>query len=216
MPLFRSVSRKVFSDSSAYRSPLSGWRGFALIIGAVVAVLLDGWAYQHISWPGEGTDLHKMFRVLGYLPMTILLCLGISAIDRARGVTTGWMVFISAAASGIAAEILKMLIGRERPIAHDGVNYFKPFLQGFVDHSNLSLPSSHAAVAFGTAWMLCYCYPKGKWLWIFAACACAWTRLAARAHWLSDCYAAAVVALFTAWLIRLLIKPRRFANLPVH
>lgn len=173
-----------------------------VLAGFLASLALDGVAYRQIDWPREGRDLHNLFRLAGYLPTILVLGAALSLIDP-RHLPRAAHIVICAALSGFAAELVKMLVGRERPIAHDGGVYFKPFLHGFVDQSNLAFPSSHAAVAFGAAWMACLFFPRGRWLWLGLASGCALTRIAAKAHWLSDCYAAAVVA----FLVYLALKP---------
>lgn len=164
-----------------------------LLAGLLVAIALDGLAYRHIDWPRPRRDLHNLFRLTGYLPTIVVLGAALSLIDR-RHLPRACHILLSAAAAGLVAELLKAIVGRERPITNDGINVFKPFLHGFVDSSNLAFPSSHVAVAFGAAWMASLFYPRGRWLFLALAVGCALSRLAAKAHWLSDCYAAAVLA----------------------
>ncbi len=177
-----------------------------LLAGLIGAIALDGWAYRHVGWPKEG-DLYRLVRVTGYLPTILVFGGAISLIDR-RHLPRAAHILLCAAASGLAAEIIKVLVGRERPIAHDGVNFFKPFLSGFTDHSNLAFPSSHTAVAFGAAWMACYFFPRGRWLWLGLAVGCGLSRLAVQAHWLSDCYAAALLAYLICRALRPLAQPQ--------
>jgi membrane-associated phospholipid phosphatase len=177
-----------------------------MLAGFIGAIALDGLAYRHVGWPQEG-DLYRLLRVHGYLPTIMVFGAAISLIDR-RHVPRAVHILLCAAASGLAAEIVKALVGRERPIAHDGVNFFKPFLSGFADHSNLAFPSSHTAVAFGAAWMACYFFPRGRWLWLGLAIGCGLTRIAVKAHWLSDCYAAAMLAYLVCRALRPLAQPQ--------
>ncbi len=178
-----------------------------LLAGFLAALALDGVVYRHVRWPREHTDLHNLFRLTGYLPTLIVLGAGLTLIER-RHLPAAVHIVLCAAASGLAAELLKMLVGRERPETHHGEIYFKPFLHGFVDQSNLAFPSSHAAVSFGAAWMACLFFPRGRWLWLGLAAGCALSRIAAGAHWLSDCYAAAVVAFLAFLALRPLALPQ--------
>jgi membrane-associated phospholipid phosphatase len=51
--------------------------------------------------------------------------------------------------------------------------------------------------------MLAYVFPRARWVWFALATGCAVTRVLARAHFLSDTVAAALVALATtAWVWR--------------
>ncbi|MCK4872465.1 MAG: phosphatase PAP2 family protein [Phycisphaerales bacterium] len=172
-----------------------------VLIGFVILTLLDKRIYDLVHWPRESKDLHRMFRVLGYLPMVAVLAGGIAVIDRVTGARAAILMLISSAVGGAGAELVKMIVGRERPEVHDGMYVFKPFLTGFTDHSNLAFPSSHVATAFGAAWMLCLIYPRGRWLWLGLAAGCAWTRIAAEAHFATDCYAGAVLSYLAALLV---------------
>lgn len=181
---------------------------YLVVIGFLGVLILDPLVYdllhEHASlrWPKESSDFHRTFRVFGFLPFIGLVWALLAVIDRNRGAWAGLWIFVAAAGSGLLAELIKAIIGRERPGVHEGLNYFKPFLHGFVDNSNLSFPSSHAAVAFGAAWMFAWFYPRGRWIWLGAAAACAWTRVVAEAHFLSDCYGAAALAFLVVLALR--------------
>jgi membrane-associated phospholipid phosphatase len=187
---------------------------YLVVVGFLGVLIIDPIVYdllhEHrlLRWPKESSDFHRTFRIFGFLPFIALVWALLGVIDRARSAWAGLWIFVAAAASGLAAELAKAIIGRERPGVHEGMNYFKPFLHGFVDNSNLSFPSSHAAVAFGAAWMFAWFYPRGRWIWLGAAAACAWTRVAAEAHFVSDCYGAAVFAFLVVLALR------RWARLP--
>lgn len=150
-------------------------------------------------------DWARMFRIAGFLPTWLVVAAAMALVDRGSGRAwrRAWPLVLGAAGSGLAAEVLKRLIGRERPIAHFGEYFYKPFLHGFVDDKNLGIPSSHVAVAFGAAFMLIWMYPR---LWpaaLGAAVGCAVQRMAAGAHFMTDTYAAVVIAYaVTAWIAR--------------
>ena len=96
---------------------------------------------------------------------------------------------------------IKRLIGRERPGLTVHLYSFKSLLGGFVDDSNLGLPSSHAAVAFGGAFVLMYLFPRIWPIALAGAIGCGLTRLLAGAHFLTDVYAAAGLGYAVAgWL----------------
>jgi len=104
----------------------------------------------------------------------------------------GLPLLLSIAAAGLGAELLKLLVGRERPLA-DGGYEFKPFLYGFVDGSNLGFPSSHTSVAFGAALVLARVLPGVGWIAIPLAAGCGLTRVLVGAHFLSDVVAGAAI-----------------------
>lgn len=170
--------------------------------GLVLALLLDRPAFHALRVEDrarlEGRDWYQMLRAAGYLPTWVLIGVAMLFYDTGRPELAAWRrgTFVAGAAvlSGGAAELLKMLIGRERPTHHDGLYVFRPFLGGFADGSNLGLPSSHAAVAFGGAFALAMLMPRVGPVVLLAAAGCGLTRLMSGAHFLSDVYAGGVVA----------------------
>ena len=168
----------------------------------VVAHLGDRWAWHHLITPGVyDHDQGRMFRTVGFLPIWLLLAVGLwlSTGDRRKG----WLLALVPTAGGLLAEVLKILLRRERPGLHDGAYYFRPFSDHLIATKDIGLPSSHALVAFSAAWLLCRMYPKGCPVWLFLAAGCAVTRVQAQAHFLSDVTVAAVAAwLLVAWVWR--------------
>lgn len=182
------------------------------VASMIVATLLDGWAYRTLSAPHVYQhDFGLMLRMAGYLPTWIvvsaglLLCdagfdAGASAAERAwrwRGV----LPVASAAASGIAGELLKLVIRRERPWAHAGAYVFRSFADRPFYSGGLAMPSSHTVVVFGAAAMLARMYPRGRWLWYALAVACGVTRVLAHAHFVSDVTLGAIVAWLVAYVM---------------
>ena len=124
-----------------------------------------------------------------------------------------WPVGIvaSAAAGGGLAELAKLVIGRERPvrdfvIQNDAHYVWKdgplgPFLAGFWDSSNLGLPSSHTAVAFGGAAVLGLLAPNLRLPALILATGCGLTRVLAGAHFPTDVALGAAIGVASAVLI---------------
>jgi membrane-associated phospholipid phosphatase len=119
------------------------------------------------------------------------------------------LIFASPLLSGGLAELLKRLVGRERPGAVDpsGVYTFKPFLHAFADTTNLGLPSSHAAVAFGGAFMLMRLFPGAGWVALLWAIGCGVTRILLGAHYVSDVVAGAALGHISATFLSQFIAP---------
>src|SRR5690606_8071678 len=151
--------------------------GVALLAGYLALRLVDQAifvAFQYDTDAGEG-KWGIMFKSFGFLPFWLLvgLALGLGAPGGAGGRDEpvrlrALLVVGSAAASGLIAEILKRIVGRERPwvgpplpegvtpetAAAEGVRVLeigdtihKPFMHAWVDDHNLGFPSSHVAVA---------------------------------------------------------------------
>ena len=98
--------------------------------------------------------------------------------------------------SGLAAELLKMVIRRGRPAAVFEGYGFQGWEGAWWNTAALGLPSSHAAVAFGAAWSLLRLSPRGGPVAVAIAFGCGVTRILDRAHFISDVALAAGLAWF--------------------
>jgi len=127
-----------------------------------------------------------------------------------RSVRRSNRLFFAVLTAGIAAELLKLVVGRERPI--DGLVFqgevWKPFLGAFTGGGNLGFPSSHAAVAFAGAAMLAAFFPRLRALIFTLAAGCALSRMLVGAHWLSDVVAGAAIGVFAAKLFTPIPNPQ--------
>jgi membrane-associated phospholipid phosphatase len=185
---------------------------FLLIAVAVMvgAHLLDGWAYRHLVVEDVyGEDWGRMLRVMGFVPLWLLAGIALVLTDWPKRVEAGaraaWargsLLLAGAAVPGLAGEILKLLLRRERPGAHEGAYVFRSFADRPFSSSGLALPSSHTIVAFGAAFMLARLFPRAAPVWYLLAAGCGLTRVFARAHFTSDVALAALAAwLVVAWL----------------
>jgi undecaprenyl-diphosphatase len=113
---------------------------------------------------------------------------------------------------GLLAEVLKLVIRRERPGPHDGEWVFRAFLDNPWSTKALGLPSSHAMTAFAGAAMASYLFPRTAPVWIAWAVACAWTRVAVQAHFLSDVALAAIAGWLVARTLFVLVARRDTAR----
>lgn len=200
--------------------------GAAILAGYLLLRLVDQdvfVAFQHGTGAGEG-KWGIMFKSFGFLPFWILVCLALGlGSDRGEPMRPkATLIFLSAAVSGLIAEVLKRIIGRERPwtgpplppgvtpevaaaegipVREIGETVHKPFMHAWVDDHNLGFPSSHAAVAFGAALLAIRFWP-GAWApLLIAAIGCAWQRMATGAHFLTDVYGGAAIAwIVSAWI----------------
>lgn len=163
----------------------------------------------------ESRDWYQMFRAAGYLPTWLLLGGAVLVTQQRRGRSPGGGMAIIAGAimTGLAAEVLKPILGRHRPLP-DGSLEWNPLFGGVFhpetyNHA-LGLPSSHTAVAFGAAFVVVRLYPGAGWFAVIAASGCALSRLLAGAHALSD----VVLAVLVAWMISAVVV-RLFVEEPV-
>lgn len=93
--------------------------------------------------------------------------------------------FAAIAVSGIAAQILKHVIGRARPVllGVDGPHHFEPFSLG---NTLASFPSGHTTSAFAAAVALGYMRPAWRRWLLAAAVAIGLSRVLVGAHYPSD------------------------------
>ena len=178
--------------------------GLLVAAGWLLACELDRWAYHAIRIDGWNTgpglrDWAQMLRAAGYLPVWliagVLIELAASqAPSRPRIAAAGWRLAAGAAMGGLLAELLKLIVRRHRPsLVNDGTHVYDWFTAN-VQGRGLGLASSHAGVAFGAAFILWRWSPRAGVMALSLACGCSMTRLTSGAHFLSDVFAAAVLA----------------------
>lgn len=194
------------------RGQTPSWLRFTIVAAVVViaSLLLDRWAYENIVYERvHEEDWGRMLRVMGFAPLWLLAGIALIANDwprRARGaiypaLMRGWLLIASVAASGIVGELLKLVFRRERPRAHGGEYFFRPFTERPLSTGGLALPSTHAIVAFGAAVMLSRLFPRARLIWYGLAMGCGLTRVMLQAHFVTDIAVAALVAWAVgAWL----------------
>ena len=130
--------------------------------------------------------------------------------NRPRAAAQIFFVAGSALLIGLAGTILRVLVGRTRPIGPHGPDGVPPGFYGvwhdghwIIGQAAFSaFPSGHAAVAAGLAVTACLVHRGwGAVAWIYAL-AVMWSRVALQWHHLSDVLASAVLAFPLAWLLK--------------
>jgi undecaprenyl-diphosphatase len=170
------------------------------VVGIVAAHLLDGWAYRELRWPAAADrDWGRLLRILGFAPTWLAIALMLWLEGRAAPAATGQSLRISAKGlviavliGGIASEVAKLLIRRERPNVTDGLYQFRGFDIEPFSTSRLGLPSGHTMVAFSGAGALGRRYPRAAPVLLALAAGCGLTRVFAHAHFLSDVVVGAI------------------------
>jgi len=171
------------------------------VVAIAVAHLADGWAYTALATPDiYGGDLGRMLRVMGFVPLWAAAAVALALHDWPR-LHRGALLLAAPIAGGIGAELLKLLLRRERPWAHGGEYVFRAFTERPFSTGGLALPSSHAMVAFAAAAMLVRLFPRAAVVWWTLAAGCGLTRVMAGAHFMSD----VVVAALGGWLVAALL-----------
>jgi membrane-associated phospholipid phosphatase len=195
------------SQPMAVDDARAAWRALAITIVATLAAMqVDTWVYQDIHNPRVyEQDWGRLLRVMGFLGTWLALAIAIRLVEgpdaatRPRARRRANLLFWTAALGGAGAELLKLLLRRERPAVHDGLYGFRPFDERTWSTSGLAFPSSHAMVAFAGAAMLARLYPRARWVGYTLAIGCAITRVLARAHFVSDVVLGAGLGWLVAW-----------------
>lgn len=168
-------------------------------VGLLLAFALDVPVY---NWADalppsiERRGFTQFFRSGGYMPMWLGLAAAIMLEDArqagcwcAASVRRGIMLAIGVSLAGIVAECVKLICRRQRPDLSEGAWYsFRPFLDRPFTAGGLTMPSSHAIVAFTGAFMLARYYPAARPVFLLFAFGTAASRVYVGAHYVSDVY----------------------------
>jgi len=126
---------------------------------------------------------------------------------RRAGAMIALHLWLSVAAAGLLANLLKVICGRYRP----GL-YFDQGLWGFtgfsVGYDLNSFPSGHAAVAGALATGLALAFPRGWPAFALAGLAVGFTRVMTGSHWLSDVIVGLYLGAITAHALRAVLRDR--------
>jgi membrane-associated phospholipid phosphatase len=116
-------------------------------------------------------------------------------------------LFVALITSGILVNLLKIVVGRQRP--HKSAPIFDPFVfKPFIAHWHWhSFPSGHSQTMFAVATMMTLAFPRLKWLWIFFATLICFTRVVVHDHFVSDTIYGACVG-YSGALIGLYLMKR--------
>lgn len=112
-----------------------------------------------------------------------------------------FLIFSSVLSAGVVAKILKVLIGRFRPIFFEALDMtgFRPFSFEWAFNS---MPSGHAAATFAGLVMVGMLAPKFKPLTWTLAIVVGASRVAYGAHWPTDVIFGAFIGMVAADLIK--------------
>jgi membrane-associated phospholipid phosphatase len=176
----------------------------------LVAVLLDPWVYHHIVWAKVyDTDWGRALRTMGYWPTWIVVAVALWRDGRppALAAWRGRLLAAAVTGVGVAGELIKLVVRRERPNAHDGISVFRPIGEHTLSTAGLSMPSSHALLAFAAAAVLARLFPRTAVMWYALAVGCGVTRLLSQAHFFSDVVVAACLGVAGAYITTVLMPP---------
>ena len=119
-------------------------------------------------------------------------------------------VFASVALAGVAAQIVKHIIGRARPRLIDTLG---PYYVTFLDFhaSRNSFPSGHAANVFSAAIALALLWPRRRGWLIAGACIIGASRVLVHAHYTSDVFFGAILGVGTSFAVATVFAARKIA-----
>lgn len=204
-----------------FNEPRFLWTVAALLAAVVVSVLfidrpltaaLAGvdWRIeaiaQRVTWFGRSTSYLVAFALAG---IALALAGRFAPSRRARLMALSWSwaaayLFLAVALSGLANDLVKLFVGRSRPMVDaQGLHPFS------FSYDYQSFPSGHAAVAFGLALGAMALWPRWRWPLLIFAVAVAASRVVLEVHHLGDVIGSGLVALLTVrWLTAVFARRR--------
>jgi lipid A 4'-phosphatase len=169
-----------------------------------------------IYFHAHDADLRTVFDLTGRLGLTYgyLIILGLAfvtlhwggGLSRLRPFALSMQafsaipafLFLSIAASGIIVDLLKLIFGRPRPkLLFSAGIYDFTWLGLRPDH--WSFPSGHSATITALMTALWLVWPQHVLFYGLVAAIVALSRVVVGAHYLSDIFAGALIAVFTTW-----------------
>jgi len=175
---------------------------------------LADWGSAHAT--AGSTRLWKAVTRLGSAVVLIPVMSIVALVDwhRRRDVPTIWFLAIVGVGESLLNNVLKMLVGRDRPpVVH------------LVDAGGSSFPSGHSAAA-ASCWLAIALVarrwsPGSAWLVVVAigtACMVALSRTMLGVHWLTDVLAGLIVgwSWCLLWAVVLGIVPRTVPAVKIH
>ena len=114
-------------------------------------------------------------------------------------------VFASVVCALMTTGVLKVLIGRSRPVLFDalGRTYFEPWV---FDSIFNSMPSGHSAASFAGLCMIGFLYPRVRYLMWILATVIGISRIYVGAHWPSDIVFGAFIGIVCAIIVKSTLK----------
>lgn len=189
------------------------WLALCVVVFGALPMLADRWVYDHAHYKHiYEQDWGRLLRVMGFAPTWGVAALALWLHERPAGAeraaARAWYLLTVPLAGGLLAEILKLLLRRERPDVLGGDYSFRAWSDHPFSTSGLAWPSSHTMVAFAAATGLARLFPRARWVWYALAAGCGVTRILAHAHFLSDVMLGALFGWCVGWGIFFLVRGR--------
>jgi membrane-associated phospholipid phosphatase len=189
------------------------WLIACVLVFGALPMLADRWFYDHAYVTNVyDHDWARLLRVMGFAPTWGVAAFAMWLQERhehaERAAARAWYFVSAVLVGGALAEIMKLLLRRERPEVMDGSYSFRAWSDHPFSTSGLAWPSSHTMVAFAAATALSRLFPRAKWVWFALAAGCGATRIMARAHFFSDVMLGALIGWCVGWGVWFLMKAR--------
>lgn len=125
---------------------------------------------------------------------------------KTRG-SYAFLILCSVLSAGVVVKVLKVLIGRARPVFFEALDITGFFPPSF-DWAFNSMPSGHTAVSFAGLVMIGMLSPRYRILTWGGAALIGFSRVAIGAHWPSDVIFGAFVGMVAADFVKALLARR--------
>lgn len=189
------------------------WLVACVLVFGALPMLADKWMYDHAFQKKiYDQDWARLLRVMGFAPTWGIGALAMWLHERPeaaqRAAARAWYLVTAVLAGGLLAEIMKLLLRRERPEVDDGLYSFRAWSDRPLSTSGLAWPSSHTMVAFAAATAMARLFPRARWVWFALAAGCGMTRILAHAHFLSDVTLGALFGWCVGWGVWFVMRER--------
>ena len=173
--------------------------GCVMVFGAL-PMLADKWMYDHVYMKNVyDHDWARFLRIMGFAPTWGVAALAMWLHEKPEAAARAWYLVTSVIVGGLLAEVMKLLLRRERPDVMDGDYSFRAWSDHPFSTSGLAWPSSHTMVAFAACTAMARLFPRARWVWYALAAGCGITRMLARAHFFSDVMLGALFGWCVGW-----------------
>ena len=180
---------------------ISSYYFFDLIVAQYFAEVQRGAVWQFfraITDSGEGfywiVPTGLMYLFYRYFPLEALPFAGWFKRNRLVDMRNAGFIALSALASGLTVNLLKLVFARYRP-----VEYFQSgnFGMTWFDHgfSVASFPSGHSATAMGVAMAFALLFPRLRYPFLFYGALVTFSRVVINKHYFSDVLAGGFVGI---------------------
>lgn len=201
----------------AFRArPLTAWGIAVLCVCVLLGVTVDPWLTPWIKArvSDAQSDYWRVITDFGragtyivgaLIAFAVLALLALRDPDKTSrfraGARNSLYVFFTLVSSGIAINLMKFVIGRQRPKAMFE-NEFYGFIPFNTHQAMNSFPSGHSQTIWALAMALTFIFPRFAPLCITVAAVIALSRVVLTVHFVSDIIAGAFVAIAAAVLLK--------------